>query len=49
MTKSVQLNKNIHLKLKAISDKRRAEGHPVSSMSGIMGEFILNLHKKEFK
>ena len=49
MTKSVQLNKNIHAKLKAISDKRRAEGRHDYSMAQIMSEMVLKMHSKEFK
>ena len=49
MTKSVQLNKNIHAKLKAISDKRKEEGRHDYSMAGIMSDLVLSLHRKEFK
>lgn len=49
MTKSVQLNTNIHAKLKAISDKRRADGRHDYSMAQIMSELVLKLHAKEFK
>ena len=49
MTKSVQLNKNIHAKLKAISDKRKEEGRHDYSMAGIMSEMVLKMHSKEFK
>lgn len=49
MTKSVQLNKNIHAKLKALSDKRREDGRHDYSMAQIMSELVLKLHSKEFK
>ena len=49
MTKSVQLNKNIHAKLKAISDKRREDGRHDYSMAQIMSEMVLKMHSKEFK
>ena len=49
MTKSVQLNEHIHAKLKAISDKRRADGRHDYSMAQIMSEMVLKLHAKEFK
>jgi|TARA_R110002153_G_scaffold107282_3_gene247314 hypothetical protein len=48
-TKSVQLNKSIHAKLKCISDKRKEEGRHDYAMSGILAELILRLHSKEFK
>jgi hypothetical protein len=49
MTKSVQLNKSIHAKLKCISDKRKEEGKHDYAMSLILAEMILKLHSKEFK
>ena len=49
MTKSVQLNKSIHAKLKCISDKRKEEGRHDYAMSRILAELILRLHSKEFK
>jgi hypothetical protein len=49
MTKSVQLNVSIHAKLKAISDKRRADGRHDYSMAQIMSEMVLKMHSREFK
>ena len=48
-TKSIQLNKNIHTKLKEVSDKRRADGRHDYAMSAMIAEFTLALHKKEIK
>tara|TARA_R110000851_G_C12632463_1_gene517994 strand:- start:224 stop:373 length:150 start_codon:yes stop_codon:yes gene_type:complete len=49
MTKSVQLNANIHAKLKALSDKRRDEGRHDYSMAQIMSEMVMKMHSREFK
>ena len=49
VTKSIQLNSGIHAKLKAVSDKRRAEGRHDFSMSGMIAEFTLATYKKEIK
>ena len=48
-SKPVQINVNIHSKLKAISDKRKADGRHDYSMAQILSELILKLHAKEFK
>jgi hypothetical protein len=49
MTRSVQLNINIHAKLKALSEKRREDGRHDCSMAQIMSEMVLKMHSKEFK
>ena len=49
MTRSVQLNINIHAKLKALSEKRREDGRHDCSMAQIMSEMVLKMHAKEFK
>ena len=47
MNKNLQVNENIHKKLKEVSDKRKAEGHHTASMLAIIGAHVLALHKKE--
>lgn len=43
------INKNVRDKLREISEKRKAEGHPFSSMAAICHELILKQHKRECK
>lgn len=47
MRKNLQLNPNIHAKLKEISDKRAKEGHPAYAMAAVIAELVLKQHKKE--
>ena len=47
MRRNLQLNPNIHAKLKEISEKRTKEGHPASTMTAVIAEMTLKLHKKE--
>lgn len=49
MRTNLQINPNIHAKLKAISDKRKAEGHPSYTMASIIAEMVLKQHKKELE
>lgn len=44
---TVGINKNIHAKLQAISEKRKAALNPASNQKEILHELILKLHKKE--
>ncbi|MGB2063538.1 MAG: hypothetical protein ACPHUL_00185 [Marinomonas gallaica] len=48
-TKTLMINKNVHGKLKEISNKRKSEGHHAQSMAAIIAEMTLKQHKKEFK
>tara|TARA_R110000751_G_scaffold55145_1_gene118306 strand:- start:114 stop:266 length:153 start_codon:yes stop_codon:yes gene_type:complete len=48
-SKPVQINVNIHSKLKAISDKRKEDGRHDYPMSQILGELISKQHSKDFK
>ena len=47
MRRNLQLNPNIHAKLKEISNKRSKEGHPASTMAAVIAELVLKQHKKE--
>lgn len=47
MRRNLQLNPNIHTKLKEISKKRSEEGHPACTMAAIIAELVLKQHKKE--
>ena len=48
-SKAIQVNSGIHAKLKVLSEKRQDEGRHDYSMSAIVAELVLALHKKEFK
>ena len=47
--KSIQVNSNIHTKLKEISDARRKAGRYDVTIAAIVSELVIKLHKKEVK
>lgn len=49
MRRNLQINPNIHAKLKEISDKRAEEGHPANTMAAVIAELVLKQHKKEIE